>query len=485
MRWFLSHILKSQPQTSPVKKIGKSGNPAKAKMRRKRPAPINISVEHGNVIVTTSPTSGSRVIYADGPLTPYTPTFANPVTCSNPICNDRSQFHLSPILPPPHNRSYSYDLPAQFSYPQTPLNRPLSLAELPGSVSTFSGTVELDTPTAPTRTSFGNHSDNMLESPPNLVSSSSRGSEPHSWDQLRLKEPKCNGKLLSNMGFSELLDVLPVLSVEEIKEFWQPAMMQVSYLANTTEPWPLPKECTDAAVNATEEIYTKEDIERVKATYQTRLDAKENELLELKQLHNARVGGLCAFISTQNESILSESNDDPTINVVKGIITEQRDRGDNSFDADKLLLSKSQEIEQLKTQVDQLEASASQRDQKLKHYKREIKLFKQDIKGYKQDEKQRVWELKEKDAQIAMLNSKVVQLLTIDSAVFTAPMTPRVEKDLPSPGPFNWHRAEVTQQQMMLRRTTTLSTAFSFTDSVETLDVVDDAGVFPIYKVDT
>ncbi len=113
--------------------------------------------------------------------------------------------------------------------PQTPTNRCFPTAELPGSLHDTGESVELDTPSTPARTSFDRNEDRKLESPPDLTPSSVRGITVGKLGGVGLenqypKEPSRNGILISSMNFEELMDILPYLSPEEIKEFWQPAM---------------------------------------------------------------------------------------------------------------------------------------------------------------------------------------------------------------------------------------------------------------------
>lgn len=198
-----------------------------SKMRRKRPPPINISVENGNVILTSA-TPTSRVVYADSqwPSTPQTPHTAGSLGCANPRCVERDSGLLS-LLHPQFSGSTPWLQPASASNPSTPSQQCFPVAELPGSLYAPQ-TVELDVPAALRRPSF-DHISNNLEPLPSLVSSSAPSTGP---DQVRdfafergqLGGPMHNGRAISDMDFEELMEALPDLSSRQIKLYWSQAM---------------------------------------------------------------------------------------------------------------------------------------------------------------------------------------------------------------------------------------------------------------------
>lgn len=163
---------------------------------------------------------------------------------------------------------------------------------------------------------------------------------------------------------------------------------------------------------------------------------------------------------------------------------ENSQRGRTPFESDELHIHQSQQIQSLQACILRVESVASEQEKKLKHYKEEIEHLKQDVRGYKLDDRRHMRELKDKDSHISILNTKVAQLLTISHSVQSPSLAQRVEKDLPSPAPRNWRLAEPFDQELKLQRPSTMNSSFSLSSSLETLDVVDDDGLFPIYHID-
>jgi hypothetical protein len=224
-------------------------------------------------------------------------------------------------------------------------------------------------------------------------------------------------------------------------------------------------------------------LEHTKIKYKLDLKEEENEICELIESYNTQLDALCGFICERHGSELAKSSD-PALKRVQETVKAHQRRAEHLDESGKRQLGQSQLILNLQAHIDHFKILNTQQEKKLQTYRGEIELLKEDVAVYKQEEQRHFLELWDKDAQIAALNSKVAQLLTISPNLFPQSLDQRVEKDLPSPTPYDWKRAEELKQQMLSKCTPTAKASNSFPGTVETLDVEDDEGPFPIYKVD-
>jgi hypothetical protein len=224
-------------------------------------------------------------------------------------------------------------------------------------------------------------------------------------------------------------------------------------------------------------------LERSKIKYKVDLKEEKNEICELLESYDTQLDALCDFICERHGSELAESTD-PALKRVQETVKAHQRRAEHLDESGKRQLCQSQLILDLQAHVDHLKTLNTQQEMKLQTYRGEIELLKEGVAVYKQDEQQHFLELWDKDAQIAALNGKVAQLLTINPTLCPQFLGQRVEKGLPSPTPCDWRRAEELKRQMLSKCTTTPKASSSFPGTVETLDVEDDEGPFPIYKVD-
>lgn len=156
-------------------RLGGTGARSKlTKMRKKRPPPINISVERGNVIFASAPPTSQVIYYADPPWSPTIPTTPTTAVCTNSLCRETPMHRF-----PDHaNLRYSLSRALPWSTgtyaPHTPRSPSacFPMAELPAT-SLKPSFAELETPSTPTRFSFDN-GDDLLNSPPDLVPSETR-----------------------------------------------------------------------------------------------------------------------------------------------------------------------------------------------------------------------------------------------------------------------------------------------------------------------
>lgn len=176
------------------------------------------------------------------------------------------------------------------------------------------------------------------------------------------------------------------------------------------------------------------ETKHVKPDFGMQPESKDNGIAGLAQLHNSRIKTLCKFISKHNSAdLLGKSKDDTLIKDVREIVIEQGLRGDGDFASDVLFSSQTQEIETLKARISHLDNLASQYKKKAEEHKEESKLQRRDIRRNKQGKQQLMKQLEEREAQVAILNSKVSQLLNMDITAFSPSISARVDKDLPSP----------------------------------------------------
>lgn len=204
------------------------------KMKKRRPPPITICLQSGNVILATAPTV--TAIYPDG--TPATPSSPHFFQCVSPVYNETNTYPGSPtaashLSAPYENNTRQYLYRSSCRQTLTNTNRMdlTALPELPGSPLPQKREIELEAPQTPTRLSLPEKPDDftLLDSPPDLTPNSPR-------DMPRLREiafgsssskskqPKQDGERVTGLGFSELVDILPELSPEETKEYWIPTM---------------------------------------------------------------------------------------------------------------------------------------------------------------------------------------------------------------------------------------------------------------------
>ena len=146
-----------------------------SRMRKKRPPPISISVENGNVILTSA-TPTSRVMYSDppwAPSTPSTPHTANAV-CTCPWCRESGFM--------PAGQASTVSLPWT-SNPQNTTANGVSHycffpTELPPCDSNTSPVeLEAQPPSSPTTQTRGNGADQGSVSPPDLAPSTPQSRE--------------------------------------------------------------------------------------------------------------------------------------------------------------------------------------------------------------------------------------------------------------------------------------------------------------------
>lgn len=210
-------------------------------------------------------------------------------------------------------------------------------------------------------------------------------------------------------------------------------------------------------------------MERIRAECEVRLNTKGNEISGLLHLHDARMKLLCGFITSRFGLKLYES-DDPSLQAVKDLVTEQEKRVSEPLHADKLHIMQCKQIEELQEHIAKLEAVTVRGEKKIRAYKRENKSLKQELISLKEGENRGKQELSEKDTQIATLNNKVVQLLTMRPDGYRRSVQQPIEKDLPSPGPREWNRTE--ELNMALQHSISMDTVTSWNllDAVESLD---------------
>ncbi|WEW55398.1 hypothetical protein PRK78_000829 [Emydomyces testavorans] len=459
MASFFSPKLRSKARSSPAlgENIGHIGNvkgdhlggfdckSTFSKMRKRRPPPINISVENGNVILTSA-TPTSRVIYADSqwPSTPQTP---HTIGCTNPRCVERDSGLLS-LLQPQFGGSTPWLPVTSASNPRTPPQQCFPLAELPASVHTPMS-AELDAPSTPRRFSF-DHDGNFSESPPNLISSSTslpglNNSGGLPLDHSQSSESTRNDRLISGMKFQELIEVLPTLSTNQIKSSWCQAMRKEALkLKRDGSDKPSPETLCRSSSSGDTTNYTPEHFDRMKAEYEAQLERQKNEICALLELHDSRMSDLCDFIAERHSTDINDCNEHSLKRIFR-IVKEQRQRVLNASQDEKSKEAESLQNQRLQARVADLESREAHQRRKLKAYQTEFRLLKQELHEYGKADRRQQQEIQEKDAQINILNYKVTQLLTMGPSLFPASsVAHRIEKDLPSPAPWNWSAGELT-----------------------------------------
>ncbi|KAI1978790.1 hypothetical protein LOZ51_005511 [Ophidiomyces ophidiicola] len=420
-----------------------------SKMRKKRPPPICISVENGNVILT-GPTPTSTVVYAD-PQWPSTPKTPHTAGCTNPRCIERDSGLLSLMQPPFASSSQPWLQSAPSSNPSTPPQRFFPMAELPGSVYNPMG-AELATPATPRSVSFDYGARASLESPLSLVPSSappigSSRFRDHSFEYDPPAEPTYNGKVISEMDFEDLMSSLPYLSPKQIQLYWRQAMQKEAQNVKSN-PQGREQSSTFSRVNMSHP--ESERLSRLKAEYDIQLEEKKNEICNILELHDVRMGALCSFISERHSAEIDKSND-PSVRRVLEIIEGQKRRILSIPNDGKASSKESTRIHELETRVSDLEALVSHRSQKLNSYQSEHRILQRELDDFAKISQRQKQEIKEKNAQINVLNSKVTQLVNnMVPSVFptSSPATShRVEKELPSPLPCSSRKFEKSKQR--------------------------------------
>ncbi|KLJ07959.1 hypothetical protein EMPG_16562 [Blastomyces silverae] len=493
-----------------------------SKMRKRRPPPINISLGDANVFISgmnpSSQTTGSEM-----PWSPASPPIHPPPGCVNQIHREwESAMAMSPPLSPCYCCQRFWPTPVGPSQlPQTPTTQCFSIAaELPGSVVGPPESVELDVASTPIRNlkplEHG-ETQTMGGSPPDLLNSPDWGDYSRVFDSDR-SEPqnrRRNDKLCADMDFWELLEVLPTLSAGDIKKFWHPAMVQQTKSIDRRNLKPRYEARVDSA-NMQEELYTLADLETVKQHCEEQLNAKEAEITELRQLHERRLNMLCDFISTHSgpEPIQSTDPAAPSNARTDILINPNQQRPDRPLSPNTEHSKRTQAQSRFRSgsyppegptnlpHTSQTEhnhrttttttfpndpntnpnASIQESNlaltMKLKHYEATTRNLKQD--------------LQEKDAQIAILDRKVAQLLNmapvpaatsfsssssyssfsasssssstsasssskvaaVAREVATLPPLPKIEKDLPLPPSPPRRRPRHSDSKLYLKRGT-------------------------------
>ncbi|KAK2813092.1 hypothetical protein FQN50_000769 [Emmonsiellopsis sp. PD_5] len=439
---------------------GFGGRSTFSKMRKKRPPPINISVENGNVFINGA-NPDAKAPCRDLTWLPSSPQTPHGPGCMHPTCREGEMFLL---MSPPFSSfcggRHSCATPTVTSNCQSPTSQYFP-AELPGSMMGTVGSSELDALSTPIKQSYETSDDYGYGTPPDLTYSPYQNSTPRQreLEPAPLQPHKHNSIPPPDIDFWELLEILPNLSPDEIKMHWRPAMLELApQIKSLEENRGVEREARDEAVAMEEPSHNQEDLARLESDFAARLDAKEEELSELHHLHNSHLDLLCTFISKHLTPELAQPSDDPEINEINILLANRhrlhhRRRRRNS------------EQEQQQPNRDhstpitaRAESTSSnnpfqsphppparqtthpnpnQNPTQHPHYHHH--------QHQNQQQRHLIHSLREKDAQISILNTKVAQLLMMSSpnpnpsgtAVYrhSAAVEARIEKDLPSPGP--------------------------------------------------
>ena len=206
------------------------------------------------------------------------------------------------------------------------------------------------------------------------------------------------------------------------------------------------------------------EIERAKKECEARLKLKDAEIATLTTAYETEAKILCTFVDQFHGAQLDNSSD-PSMNGVRSLVRKHclrdddgvssQERAEYIFVPAKDFTAQKLEIQKLESQLDDLEALATYHEEKLGECAGQIKRHRKEIKGYKKDEYSHNQEIVDKDLQIAALNKKITQMLTMQthhsgytsgggSASGTGGFLPssRFEKDLPSPSPSEWRREQ-------------------------------------------
>lgn len=157
--------------------------------------------------------------------------------------------------------------------------------------------------------------------------------------------------------------------------------------------------------------------------------SKDDETSGLLRTHHSRISTLCDFIQTRVPQI--HSSDDATAQQVMDIIRKQHQEelAGRPFESDKQHMSQTQHIHEHQAHAPRREKLVSSHENMLRTSKNQARRLAEDVEMHHQEAERMTHEIREKDAQIATLNSKVAQLLNMSS------LTSFLEKSLPSPTP--------------------------------------------------
>ncbi|PGH14001.1 hypothetical protein AJ79_03270 [Helicocarpus griseus UAMH5409] len=476
------------------------------KIRKKRPPPINISLGNASIFISGVDPK-SNAVYSDIPWSPVSTLTPHPSGCVNPICREKEALMLrSQPFPPCFCCQHSW--PAR-SQPQTPTAQCFSAVELPGSTAGTAESVELDVPTTPIRTSFRNSEARVFEPPPDLVQSPGRDDGPRASESNRRKpQTQFNSESCWDMDFWELLEVVPRLSADGIKENWHPAMVEQARRVCERSP-NLGSEDRDDASELRNEMHALSDLEDLKHQYEELLIAKEKEIVQLRQSNESQFDFLCTFISTLNGSESSFSVNHDINEAITELLAKHHQQRPEEAAFSQEISSTSHPQPQPRPQsrfrsVSQPQdprprrSSTSHTELRTPNHRNTTRTNRPkndteskvnpsrqgpdstlilELKQYKAATKRLERDIRERDAQIALLNKKIFQLLNMDLAATTTSALeypPRTEKDLQSPAPAPPHRRK---RPSTITSMTTNNTRFSFGEYVgigaEALDVVN------------
>lgn len=180
-----------------------------------------------------------------------------------------------------------------------------------------------------------------------------------------------------------------------------------------------------------QEVVTKDALLRLKADFEARMNSMENEMSELLKLHHSRISTLRDFIL---QRLRPKGNDDQETREVMDIFLKHEGQTERILDSDQLRAAHAQQIQELQAKTTIFESLARAQDNQLKEYINEVESLKEAVDTHKRKERCMDLEIEEKDAQIAILNNKISQLLDSRNRP-RYPSTPSgfVEKDLPCP----------------------------------------------------
>ncbi|KAK2780805.1 hypothetical protein FQN52_002066 [Onygenales sp. PD_12] len=438
---------------------GFGGRSTFSKMRKKRPPPINISVENGNVFIN-GPNPDAKAFCRDptwlpSPQTPHGPGYMHPT------CREGEMFL---VMSPPFSSfcggRHSCATPTVTSNCQSPTSQYFP-AELPGSMRGTVESSELDALSTPIRQSYEASDDHGYGTPPDLTYSPYQNAcrRQRELEPAPLQPQKHNSRPPPppDIDFWELLEILPNLSPDEIKMHWRPAMLELAPQIKSLEEMrgDVEREGRDEAVAMEEPSRNHEDIERLKTDFAARLDSKEQQLSELHHLHNSHLDLLCTFISNHLPPELAQPTD-PDINEINALLANHHRHHHPHHNSEQEQHQPNRDPSTPITARSRSESTTSTNplQSPLPHppqaHPPPPHRTTHPIRNPNQQHHHHhlIQSLREKDAQISILNTKVAQLLMMSSpnanpnpsgtALYrasTAAESSRIEKDLPSPGP--------------------------------------------------